>query len=340
VAKHAKTRARRSAPRPRARHALPAPARSYALPSLPSAAKTGTVAGLILSASIGGSVALAATQDAHSSSLATIRVAKVAPVAKPRTAPRRVHAIEAMDVTARAVLDRHRMSSVRSTPELLRSQSPQLRKLDREIHALLQAELILRRMQHNEAAAARLILYRHRLQALVSEQRRLVDSLHAVDLAPASEQAAVTVAAPVASTGQANAPAAGSAVGIVTAALEEAPSQAARTAIQVAYDQIGKPYVYGAAGPYAYDCSGLTMYAFGAAGIALPHDAQAQYAYGTHVSLSDLMPGDLVFFGGGGYIGHVGIYLGRGLMIDAPHTGTTVGIHALYPDLVGATRLS
>jgi cell wall-associated NlpC family hydrolase len=248
-----------------------------------------------------------------------------------------------VDVTARVALDRHRLTSVEAQPALSRAQSPQVRKLEQEIHQLILAEVALRKMHGTGVADSQLIMNRHRLGALVAEQRALIASLRAVELIAASQQPAVQVVAPVAtstSTGVADAPATGSAVGVITAALEDAPSQAARTAIQVAYDQIGKPYEYGAAGPGAFDCSGLTMYSYAAAGIALPHNAQEQYSYGTHVSLSDMLPGDLVFFGGDGYIGHVGIYIGRGLMIDAPHTGSPVGIHALYSGLVGATRLA
>jgi cell wall-associated NlpC family hydrolase len=313
---------------------------------MPSATRAGIAAGLILSASIGGSVAIAAAQDSHSSSLATIRVANVSAVKKVRSAARSaraVEAVEAVDVTARVALDRHRLTSAEAQPALSRAQSPQVRKLEQEIHQLIVAEMALRKMQGTGAADSQLIMNRHRLEALVAEQRALIASLRAVELIAASQQPAVQVVAAVAtstSTGVADAPAASSAVGVITAALEDAPSRAARTAIQVAYDQIGKPYEYGAAGPGAFDCSGLTMYSYAAAGIALPHNAQEQYSYGTHVSLSDMLPGDLVFFGGGGYIGHVGIYLGRGLMIDAPHTGSPVGIHALYPGLVGATRLA
>ena len=110
-------------------------------------------------------------------------------------------------------------------------------------------------------------------------------------------------------------------------------------ALSAAYAEVGKPYVYGGAGPGAFDCSGLTMWAFAEAGISLPHSAAAQYGYGTHVSRDQLQPGDLVFFDEGGGIGHVGIYAGNGTMVDAPHSGATVGVHALYPSFVGGTRL-
>jgi cell wall-associated NlpC family hydrolase len=119
-----------------------------------------------------------------------------------------------------------------------------------------------------------------------------------------------------------------------------APSGAAAIAIKFALAQLGKPYAFAAAGPYAFDCSGLTMAAWGAAGVSLPHFAESQYNYGTHVSRDQLLPGDLVFF----YqpIGHVALYIGNGLIVHAPTYGDVVKIVPLSTfdsDYVGATRL-
>jgi peptidoglycan DL-endopeptidase CwlO len=101
----------------------------------------------------------------------------------------------------------------------------------------------------------------------------------------------------------------------------------AAVAVRTAYAQLGDPYVYGASGPNAFDCSGLTSFAWRAAGVSLPHSSSAQYGSGRHVSRSDLQPGDLVFFYSP--ISHVGIYIGGGKMIDAPHPGTSVRITAI-----------
>jgi peptidoglycan DL-endopeptidase CwlO len=101
----------------------------------------------------------------------------------------------------------------------------------------------------------------------------------------------------------------------------------AAAAVRFAYAQLGKPYVYGASGPNSYDCSGLTMRAWGAAGVSLPHNAAAQQADTRPVSYADLQPGDLVFFGSPA--GHVGIYIGGGRMIAAPHTGDVVKIQSV-----------
>jgi cell wall-associated NlpC family hydrolase len=119
-------------------------------------------------------------------------------------------------------------------------------------------------------------------------------------------------------------------------AVAAAPSAAAKTAIGYACAHLGDPYVWAAAGPHAFDCSGLTMEAYGAAGISLPHSAQLQATYGTPVSLSALLPGDLVF--GHSPISHVAIYVGGGLMIEAPQTGDVVKISSLRSP-VAAVRL-
>ena len=102
----------------------------------------------------------------------------------------------------------------------------------------------------------------------------------------------------------------------------------AQVAVQTALDQIGDPYVYGAAGPDAFDCSGLTMYAWSAAGVALSHSSSVQSTQGTPVSISSLVPGDLVFYYSP--VSHVGMYIGGGNIVHAPHTGTTVQIASLY----------
>ncbi len=100
----------------------------------------------------------------------------------------------------------------------------------------------------------------------------------------------------------------------------------ATVAVAAAESQIGVPYVWAGASPsVGFDCSGLTMWAWGQGGVSLPHSAQGQYDMSTHISESQLEPGDLVFFGtSSGSIGHVGMYVGGGTMVHAPHTGATV----------------
>ena len=89
-------------------------------------------------------------------------------------------------------------------------------------------------------------------------------------------------------------------------------------ALGIAKNQIGKPYQWGAAGPYKFDCSGLMKYSFGKIGKSIPRVAQNQYNATRHISSSSRVPGDLVFFGtSSSRIVHVGIYAGNGMMIDA-----------------------
>jgi cell wall-associated NlpC family hydrolase len=122
------------------------------------------------------------------------------------------------------------------------------------------------------------------------------------------------------------------------------PPQAPGAASVLAYAraQLGKPYVFGAAGPDSFDCSGLVMRAWETAGIDFPHYAQYQYDLTARIPLADLLPGDLVFFGTGPQgVGHVGIYVGGGEMIDAPETGLTVSYSSIYwTDLVGGGRVT
>ncbi|PZM95588.1 MAG: glycoside hydrolase [Actinobacteria bacterium] len=100
------------------------------------------------------------------------------------------------------------------------------------------------------------------------------------------------------------------------------PGGKAGIAVKTACAQIGKPYVWGATGPNAFDCSGLTQYAWAAAGVYLTHYTGAQWNEGTPVSRSEARPGDLVFFRAD--LSHVGIYVGNNLMVHAPTTGDVV----------------
>lgn len=99
-------------------------------------------------------------------------------------------------------------------------------------------------------------------------------------------------------------------------------SGGAGTAVAYAYAKLGSPYVWGAAGPNVFDCSGLTMQAWAAAGVSIPHFSGAQYGAGRPVAQSDLQPGDLVFFYNPSE--HVGLYVGDGMVIHAPHPGSVV----------------
>ena len=101
----------------------------------------------------------------------------------------------------------------------------------------------------------------------------------------------------------------------------------AGTVVAAAMAQRGKPYVWAASGPGSFDCSGLTQYAFRAAGISLPHSSRLQSQMGAAVSRSALQPGDLVFFYSP--VSHVGIYVGNGQMVHAPTSGDVVKVASI-----------
>ena len=120
-------------------------------------------------------------------------------------------------------------------------------------------------------------------------------------------------------------------------------SRTARRAVRDALAQLGKPYVWGATGPGSFDCSGLVMTAYARAGLSLPRVSRAQWYAGPHVDLIDLAPGDLVFFADDtsnpSSIHHVGMYIGRGQMVEAPYTGASVRISSIgRSDYIGAVR--
>jgi cell wall-associated NlpC family hydrolase len=106
-----------------------------------------------------------------------------------------------------------------------------------------------------------------------------------------------------------------------------ANSAAAQIAVDTAMAQVGDPYVWGAGGPNAFDCSGLTQYAYSAAGVSLPHSSASQSRMGTPVSRSELQPGDLVFFYSP--VSHVGMYIGNGQMVHASTSGKPVMVASL-----------
>ena len=169
---------------------------------------------------------------------------------------------------------------------------------------------------------------------------REVLSYAAAYAGPASSAAS---AAALSSASGASAVPSASAVPIVPGL--DAPTEAAAVAITYALDQIGTPYAWGGETPgVGFDCSGLTQAAYAAAGIRIPRTSTAQWTALPHVPVDDLEPGDLVFFEPGefspGLPGHVGIYIGDGEMIDAPHTGTDVQIDnlATWPTPMGAAR--
>jgi cell wall-associated NlpC family hydrolase len=144
-----------------------------------------------------------------------------------------------------------------------------------------------------------------RLSKLLSKQQTLLSSL------TAAQQAALATVGTAAS---------GTATATPTAYTGPTTSQADK-AVAFAYAQLGKPYVWGATGPGAYDCSGLVQAAWAAAGVSIPRTTEEQWAALPQVPLSSLEPGDLILYNGES---HVAMYVGGGYIIDAPHTGAYV----------------
>ncbi|MGY1652746.1 C40 family peptidase [Geodermatophilus sp. SYSU D01119] len=150
------------------------------------------------------------------------------------------------------------------------------------------------------------------------------------EAALAAQQAgeAAAPAAPAAAGGStgASAPAAQAATSEPAPAVAAAGggSGAAQAAVQTALAQVGDPYVWGAGGPNAFDCSGLTQYAYAAAGISLPHSSRMQSQMGTAVSRSQLQPGDLIFYYSP--VSHVSMYIGNGQMVHASTSGVPVKV--------------
>jgi cell wall-associated NlpC family hydrolase len=154
------------------------------------------------------------------------------------------------------------------------------------------------------------------------QAKELLDTLEARAAARASRSRARAAAAEAARSAAASA-----APATAASAPASAPSPAsggAAAAVSYAMAQVGKSYVYGAAGPSAFDCSGLTMMAWAQAGVGLPHSSSAQMGSGTPVSQSQLQPGDLVFYYSP--VSHVGMYIGNGKIVNALNPSSGVGI--------------
>jgi cell wall-associated NlpC family hydrolase len=187
--------------------------------------------------------------------------------------------------------------------------------------------------------AAALLKAAKQLQAKLSDQRAQVEkqiTSYKTLLATlnSAQRAAFqrAIAPPVSTT----------AVTAVQASVLAAPvSNKAAVAVKFALAQVGKPYVFGAAGPDSYDCSGLTMASWAAAGVSLPHSSETQFTMGTPVSMDALAPGDLIFMYGPPP-GHVTIYIGDGMMVSAPTEGQNVSVvpvSSFNSSIVGARRV-
>jgi peptidoglycan DL-endopeptidase CwlO len=158
--------------------------------------------------------------------------------------------------------------------------------------------------------------YRAAFAALsAQEQQAAVAAHHGEDRASRAERAPAAPAGPIV-----------------------ANSEAAQVAVDTAMAQRGKPYIWAASGPGSFDCSGLTAYAYRAAGVSLPHSSRMQAGMGQPVSREDLQPGDLVFFYSP--VSHVGIYIGNGQMVHAPTSGDVVKVSPIMSGFSGARRIA
>jgi cell wall-associated NlpC family hydrolase len=169
---------------------------------------------------------------------------------------------------------------------------------------------------------------------LQRERMRAIARARALAVARREAARSAPIAAPPG--GSSPVPVGGSTAGTVSAST-------AAAAVSVAEAQIGKPYVWGAAGPNSFDCSGLVMYAYAQVGVSIDHFTGDQWNEGAHLSRDQLRPGDLVFFAydtsNPATIHHVGMYIGNGEMVEAPHTGANVQISSYArPDYIGAVR--
>ncbi|GHF47640.1 hypothetical protein GCM10010218_31310 [Streptomyces mashuensis] len=197
----------------------------------------------------------------------------------------------------------------------------------------------LAELRREEAALA---AHKRTIESKLDRARRLLSELPAgqrtaVEAANGATDAA-TGAAATAADGAADGAkaAAGSAAAGVHDAVQAASGRAAR-AVAYAYGALGKPYVWGATGPSSFDCSGLTQAAWQAAGVSLPRTTYTQITAGRRIARDRLAPGDLVFFYPG--VSHVGLYIGDGKMIHAPHPGAPVRIAPVDEmPFAGATR--
>ena len=181
--------------------------------------------------------------------------------------------------------------------------------------------------------AATLASVNANIQTLVQQQQAAAAAAAAAAAQAAFNQrvqaakAAQTRQAPSAPSQPSGGSASGSSRGTGTVPAPTAPppplSGGASGAVQAAEREVGVPYVWGGTTPAGFDCSGLVMWAYAQVGIGLPHYSGAQYAATSHISMADIQPGDLLFYGPGGS-DHVSMYVGGGSMIEAPYTGATV----------------
>ena len=196
-------------------------------------------------------------------------------------------------------------------------------------HQVVQRRTSLRqeRVRQHRLVVAR-AADRNRIEGKLAAEKRLYSSVRSQLQSMIAQQEAAQLAAARRARLAAQAQASPLTIGFGDPTSVAAPPSRYGGVVGIAMQYLGVPYVWGGASPSGFDCSGFVMYVFAQVGISLPHYTVAQWSYPNAVSVSrsDLQPGDLVFFAG---LGHVGIYIGGGEFIHAPHTGDVVRIDSL-----------
>jgi cell wall-associated NlpC family hydrolase len=239
---------------------------------------------------------------------------------------------------------KQQVSAINSLQASLKSQQKVLDGMVAEQTKLLKESETQEQIQAEQAAEAKADAAAQAAEA----QQQAEDAAAALKASKAAARPAVAASAPTRTVAKVVAPQAQARATVTTASkpatsriqstVPATTSSRAAAVLRYAYAQLGKPYRYGAAGARTFDCSGLSMRAWQAAGVSLSHNAAAQYYSTPHVARSKLEPGDLVYFGFP--IHHVGIYIGGGKMIEAPYTGADVRITSFgyRSDYAGASR--
>jgi cell wall-associated NlpC family hydrolase len=200
--------------------------------------------------------------------------------------------------------------------------------------AAIQRQRTALRRAHSEqqTIVAQKAAQKQRIESQLVSRRQLLSSIKGqivqMRAAEAAQQRQLAAEARSRLAGGVQVPVAGG-VGISASTPEGstvAPPNVHGGVVGIAMRYLGVPYVWGGSSPSGFDCSGLVSYVFAQIGVSLPHSSYAQFGIGTPVSIGELQPGDLVFFTGAS---HVGIYIGGGQFIHAPHTGDVVKISSL-----------
>ena len=201
--------------------------------------------------------------------------------------------------------------------------------------------LVAQRAAQKQAIEQQLAERQSLLSALNGEVQRLLAAQYAAQLRAAQAAQARVAAAQAQATQTYDQTAVGVSASTPEGATLVPPSKYGGV-VGAAMSELGTPYVWAGSGPGGFDCSGLVSYAYSQVGVSLPHSSYAMWGDGTSVPKDQLQPGDIVFFDG---LGHVGIYIGGGEFVHAPHTGTVVQVSSLdsgsyASSYVGARRVN